>query len=185
MWAGAMDDPGAVLTPHLSSLWLGLVTPIYARVGRKLIESMRNQTLVSDRSALTTFGIKPKGLSEAIERALHHESRDFALTSWSDALSPVGRRHRGVMCGLERDWWIPGPYRYAFHRPSLLPRSSGLEARPDGTSPVSCGKFEASSIFLWAAWDCAGAAGILIRWPLAMLWTSGGWRALNRIAGST
>ena len=29
-----------VLTPRLSSLWLGLVTPIYARVGRKLIDSM-------------------------------------------------------------------------------------------------------------------------------------------------
>jgi len=34
--------PVPILTPHLSSLWLGLVTPIYARVGRKLIESMRN-----------------------------------------------------------------------------------------------------------------------------------------------
>src|SRR5580693_6109296 len=83
--------PVPVLTPRLSSLWLGLVTPIYARVGRKLIESMRNQTLVSDRSALTTFGIKPKGLKDAIERALHHESRDFALTSWSDALSSSGK----------------------------------------------------------------------------------------------
>jgi len=83
--------PVPVLTPRLSSLWLGLVTPIYARVGRKLIESMRNQTLVNDRSALTTFGIKPKGLREAIERALHHESRDFALTSWSDALSSGGK----------------------------------------------------------------------------------------------
>jgi hypothetical protein len=83
--------PVPVLTPRLSSLWLGLVTPIYARVGRKLIESMRNQTLVSDRSALTIFGIKPKGLREAMERALHHESRDFAVTSWSDALSSGGK----------------------------------------------------------------------------------------------
>ena len=80
-----------VLTPRLSSLWLGLVTPIYARVGRKLIESMRNPTLVFDRSALTTFGIKPKGLRESIERALHHENREFALTFWSDALSSGGK----------------------------------------------------------------------------------------------
>ena len=29
-----------VLTPRLSSLWLGLVTPVYARVGRKLIEAV-------------------------------------------------------------------------------------------------------------------------------------------------
>jgi uncharacterized protein YbjT (DUF2867 family) len=83
--------PVPVLTPRLSSLWLGLVTPIYARVGRKLIESMRNPTLVFDRSALTTFGIKPKGLRESIERALHHENREFALTFWSDALSSGGK----------------------------------------------------------------------------------------------
>jgi hypothetical protein len=30
--------PVPVLTPYLSSLWLGLVTPVYARIGRKLIE---------------------------------------------------------------------------------------------------------------------------------------------------
>ena len=37
-----------VLTPRLSSLWLGLVTPLYARVGRKLIESIRHPTIVRD-----------------------------------------------------------------------------------------------------------------------------------------
>jgi hypothetical protein len=83
--------PVPVLTPRLSSLWLGLVTPIYARVGRKLIESMRNPTLVHDPSALTAFAIKPKGLRESIERALHHENREFALTFWSDALSSGGK----------------------------------------------------------------------------------------------
>src|SRR5450755_1516764 len=72
--------PVPVLTPRLSSLWLGLVTPIYARVGRKLIESMRNPTLVRDKSALSVFQIRPMGLRESIERALHHEKREFALT---------------------------------------------------------------------------------------------------------
>jgi hypothetical protein len=83
--------PVPFLTPRLSSLWLGLVTPIYARIGRKLIDSMKNPTLVCDPSALTTFGIKPKGLREAIERALHHENLEFAQTFWSDALSSGGR----------------------------------------------------------------------------------------------
>jgi uncharacterized protein YbjT (DUF2867 family) len=80
-----------VLTPRLSSLWLGLVTPIYARVGRKLIDSMRNPTLVRDPSALTTFSVKPKGLKHAIERALHDEDQEFAKTRWSDALSSKGK----------------------------------------------------------------------------------------------
>jgi hypothetical protein len=83
--------PVPFLTPRLSSLWLGLVTPIYARIGRKLIDSMKNPTLVCDPSALTTFGIKPKGLREAIERAFHNENQEFAQTFWSDALSSGGR----------------------------------------------------------------------------------------------
>src|SRR5208337_1441297 len=80
-----------VLTPRLSSLWLGLVTPIYARVGRKLVDSMRNPTLVRDPLALTKFKVKPKGLKEAIERALQNEDKEFALTHWSDALSSSGK----------------------------------------------------------------------------------------------
>jgi len=83
--------PVPVLTPRLSSLWLGLVTPIYARIGRKLVDSMRNPTLVRDPSALTAFSIKPKGLREAIERALRQEDQEFVLTRWSDALSSAGK----------------------------------------------------------------------------------------------
>jgi uncharacterized protein YbjT (DUF2867 family) len=83
--------PVPILTPRLSSLWLGLVTPIYARIGRKLIDSMRNPTLVQDTSSLTAFAIKPKGLREAMERALHHEDQEFAVTSWCGALSSAGK----------------------------------------------------------------------------------------------
>jgi uncharacterized protein YbjT (DUF2867 family) len=90
-----------VLTPRLSSLWLGLVTPIYSRIGRKLIDSMRNPTLVSERSALTMFRVKPRGMREAIERALRHEDQEFAATRWSDALSSSGKRESwgGVQFG--------------------------------------------------------------------------------------
>lgn len=93
--------PVPVLTPRLSSLWLGLVTPVYARIGRKLVDSMRNPTLVHDPSALTVFSVKPKGLKEAIERALHNEDQEFAATRWSDALSSGGRTHSwgGVQFG--------------------------------------------------------------------------------------
>jgi uncharacterized protein YbjT (DUF2867 family) len=83
--------PVPVLTPRLSSLWLGLVTPIYARIGRKLIDSMRNPTLVHDAEALTIFSVKPKGFRDAIARALRHEDQDFANTRWSDALSSNGK----------------------------------------------------------------------------------------------
>jgi len=82
--------PVPLLTPYLSSLWLGLVTPLYARVGRKLVESLKNPTLVSNDLASTAFAVRPKSLSEAIARALVNEDADFAATRWSDALSSAG-----------------------------------------------------------------------------------------------
>jgi len=82
--------PVPVLTPYLSSLWLGLVTPVYARIGRKLVEGLRNPTVVEDASALRAFAVRPRGLREAIARALVNEDRQFAETRWSDTLSSAG-----------------------------------------------------------------------------------------------
>ena len=82
--------PVPLLTPYLSSLWLGLVTPLYARVGRKLVESLRNPTLVSNNLAETTFSIRLRSASDAIARALSNEDHEFAETRWSDALSSSG-----------------------------------------------------------------------------------------------
>ncbi len=79
--------PVPVLTPRLSSLWLGLVTPVYARVGRELVEGLRNETVVRNPAALTIFPIRPRGVREAIRRALVNEDHEFAATRWSDALS--------------------------------------------------------------------------------------------------
>lgn len=83
--------PVPVLTPRLSSLWLGLVTPVYARIGRKLVDSMRNPTLVRDPSASTILGVRPRSLREAITRALRQEDQEFGATRWSDALSSGGK----------------------------------------------------------------------------------------------
>jgi len=109
--------PVPVLTPRLSSLWLGLVTPVYARVGRKLVDSLQNDTVVEDDSALREFSVRPRGLRSAIERALLHEDHDLATTRWSDALSMrdtiptwggvtfgsriVDSRHRTARCSRE------------------------------------------------------------------------------------
>jgi len=79
-----------LLTPHLSSLWLGLVTPIYARIGRQLIEGLRNRSVVQDHWADAVFDVRPIGLAEAVSRAIRNEDRDFALTRWSDALQSGG-----------------------------------------------------------------------------------------------
>jgi len=82
--------PVPVLTPRLSSLWLGLVTPVYARVGRKLVESLRHPTIVSNHLALELFDLRPRGAAEAIHAALENEDREFGETRWSDSLSAAG-----------------------------------------------------------------------------------------------
>ncbi|MCG3175866.1 MAG: hypothetical protein MOGMAGMI_00803 [Candidatus Omnitrophica bacterium] len=87
--------PVPVLSPGLSSLWLGLVTPLYARVGRKLIESIRHETTVHDSEALRVYSVKPMPIREAIERALKNEDQEFALTRWSDSSLLVARRNWG------------------------------------------------------------------------------------------
>ena len=82
--------PVPLLTPRLSSLWLGLVTPLYARVGRKLVDSLRNPTVIRDPAALEAFPVRPRSVREAIARALVNEDEAFARTRWSDAVSSAG-----------------------------------------------------------------------------------------------
>ncbi|HTY88090.1 MAG TPA: SDR family oxidoreductase [Candidatus Acidoferrum sp.] len=86
--------PVPLLTPRLSSLWLGLVTPLYARVGRKLVDSLRHPTIVRDDSAQRLFSIRPIGVREAIARALRNEDFSFAQTRWSDAVSAAASAPR-------------------------------------------------------------------------------------------
>jgi hypothetical protein len=62
--------PVPVLTPRLSGLWLRLVTPAQARVGRALVEGLRNPTVVRSSAALETFAIRPMTLREAFVRAI-------------------------------------------------------------------------------------------------------------------
>ena len=93
--------PVPFLSPRLSSLWLGLVTPVYALVGRKLVDSLRNPTVVTNSHARDVFAIRPRGVSDAIARALVNEDHELAATRWSDALSSSGRPMRwgGVRFG--------------------------------------------------------------------------------------
>ncbi len=59
-----------VLTPWLSSLWLALVTPLHAAVGRALIEGVRTPTVVQDDAALRVFNIRPRPMRDAIAEAV-------------------------------------------------------------------------------------------------------------------
>jgi uncharacterized protein YbjT (DUF2867 family) len=65
--------PVPFLTPWLSSLWIGLVTPVDAGVARPLIEGLSTPTVVTDPSPATEFGIETASFSEALRRALRED----------------------------------------------------------------------------------------------------------------
>jgi hypothetical protein len=73
------------LSLSLSSRWLTLITPVYASIGRFLIESVRHPSVVQNPNARELFSIRPMGIRRAIERALANEDRPAAETRWSDA----------------------------------------------------------------------------------------------------
>jgi uncharacterized protein YbjT (DUF2867 family) len=62
--------PVPLITPWLSSLWIGLVTPVDPGVARPLIEGLAVPTVVSDPSGMEMFDIEPVGFEEALRRAV-------------------------------------------------------------------------------------------------------------------
>jgi hypothetical protein len=141
-----------VLTPRLSSLWLGLVTPIYARVGAELIDGLRNETVVRDDSALRRFPVRPRRVREAIERALANEDLAFAATRWTDAVSAGGR---------ERSW---GGVRFGSRLVDA--RASRVRCPPDQAfAPIlriggATGWYHADPL-----WQLRGFLDLLVRGP--------------------
>jgi hypothetical protein len=67
--------PVPLLTPHLSGLWLALVTPAQARIGKALVEGLRNSTVVQSTEARDTFAIHPMPLDDALVVAISEGAR--------------------------------------------------------------------------------------------------------------
>jgi uncharacterized protein YbjT (DUF2867 family) len=121
--------PVPILTPRLSSLWLGLVTPVHARVGRALVESLRSDSIVRDPRALEVFPIRPRTVADAIARALRNEDQDFAETRWSDeadeADASFGGRRLGSRLIDRRTMHVAAPPAAAFAPIRRIGGSSG------------------------------------------------------------
>ncbi len=66
--------PVPLITPWLSSLWIGLVTPVDAAVARPLVEGLAVPTVVEDPSGARLFDVQPIGFDEALRRALAEEA---------------------------------------------------------------------------------------------------------------
>ena len=81
--------PVPVLTPRLSSLWVGLVTPVPAQLARPLVDSLVNSVTVDDHRAESLFPFDRVPLAEAIHRAIGRTAVGDVPTKFDDASSPV------------------------------------------------------------------------------------------------
>jgi uncharacterized protein YbjT (DUF2867 family) len=66
--------PVPLLTPWLSSHWIGLVTPVDAGVARPLIEGLATETTVTNPSGMALFDFQPRSFERALREAIAEES---------------------------------------------------------------------------------------------------------------
>ncbi len=82
--------PVPVLSPQLSSHWVGLVTPLPTGVAKPLVESLRIEVTVDDNSYSTGIVGELLPYREAVTRALDRSESLDVVTRWSDtALTPA------------------------------------------------------------------------------------------------
>ncbi len=77
--------PVPVLSPRLSSHWVGLVTPVPASLARPLVDSLVNEVIVRDAKTHDELGDPKRSLRDAISLALGVSQRHEVPTTFSDA----------------------------------------------------------------------------------------------------
>jgi uncharacterized protein YbjT (DUF2867 family) len=142
--------PVPVLTPRLSSLWLHLVTPVYAGIGRELVDSLRNETVVNDSRALEVFPVRPRTFAEAIARALANEDHEVAETRWSDEVPAPSARYGGSRYGS----------RFVDSRSVDLPRPPAVAFAPIQRIGGDTGWYVGDDL-----WKLRGALDVLVGGP--------------------
>ncbi|MGW7752969.1 SDR family oxidoreductase [Streptomyces violaceusniger] len=83
--------PVPVLTPRLSSLWVGLVTPVPGAIARPLVESLRHEVVCAERDIVRYVPDPPGGplgVDRALELALRRVRDAKVATRWSSAATP-------------------------------------------------------------------------------------------------
>ena len=83
--------PVPVLTPKLSSGWVGLVTPVPITLARRLVESLKNEVVVRDDSIRKLIPDSKAGLTpfkQAVELALTRIKEANVETRWTNASVP-------------------------------------------------------------------------------------------------
>ena len=95
--------PVPFITPWLSSLWIGVVTPVDTGVARPLIEGLSTETIVTDNSARRLFDIEPAPCEVTLRQALAEDK--YARAPWARSGEC---RTRGRVCRSTARPWRPG-----------------------------------------------------------------------------
>lgn len=83
--------PVPVLSPRLSSLWIGLVTPVPPALARPLAESLRHEVVCRDEDIRRYVADPPDGriaFTRSLELALRRVREADVATRWSSAAAP-------------------------------------------------------------------------------------------------
>lgn len=87
--------PVPVLSPQLSSLWIGLVTPLPTGLARPLVESLVNEVVVTDTRTQTSLPHDTTPFRDAVAIALQRVQDLDVATTWQSA-DRAGRRRTSV-----------------------------------------------------------------------------------------
>ncbi|NKZ02812.1 SDR family oxidoreductase [Actinomadura latina] len=80
-----------VLSPWLSSLWVGVITPVPGALARPLVESLRNEVVCTENDIAGYVPPPPDGptgFDRAVELALRRVREADVATRWSSASTP-------------------------------------------------------------------------------------------------
>ncbi len=101
--------PIPLLTPHLSSYWVHMVTPVSANIIRPLVQGLKNEMIVTDTLAHDLFPeIQPQSFDEALTNALDELDAHRVETSWTDSMAAT--------------WDQDEPYTFVEERGMLIER---------------------------------------------------------------
>lgn len=100
-----------VLTPRLSSHWVGFVTPLPSRIAKPLVDGLKNELICKSNKAKELFGVETLSYREAVELALQRNKEGKTETIWfssyssgvKDSASPVHLTQKGGMIIEKRE----------------------------------------------------------------------------------
>jgi hypothetical protein len=112
-----------VLSPALSSLWIGLVTPVPTALARPLVHSLISEVVADPNKSISgLIPPPPEGLlqvNQAIELALSRTTQNQVESRWSDATQPTAPWQKAQS---DPEW--AGETIYRDHREKIVETSN-------------------------------------------------------------